>query len=59
MAANDENATLDAVCNANALWQWVLCCDRQQYRSHREYLTERAALTAGRKMLKKLAKLRV
>lgn len=57
MAINNKNATLDAVCNANALWQWVLCRDGQRYRSYREYLTERAALTAGRKMLKKLVKL--
>lgn len=57
MAGKDENATLGAVCNANGLWQWVICRDRQRYGSHREYLTERTALTAGRRMLEKLAKL--
>jgi hypothetical protein len=58
MSAKDENATLGAVCNANDLWQWVFCRDGRQYRSHREYLKERVALAAGRKMVKKLAKLR-
>ena len=58
MAAKDENATLGAVCNANNLWQWVVHRDGRRYRSHREYLKERVALAAGRKMLKKLAKLR-
>ena len=57
MAAKDENATLGAMCNANGRWQWELCRDGQRYRSHREYLKERVALAAGRKMLTKLAKL--
>jgi hypothetical protein len=59
MAANDKNATLDAISNAHDLWQWVICRDGQRYRSHREYLTRQVALRAGRRMLQKLAKLRI
>jgi len=58
MGRKNENATLGAVCNANGLWQWVVRCGGRQYRSHREFMKERAALAAGRKMLRKLAKLR-
>ena len=57
MAAKDENATLGAVCNSHGRWQWVVCRDGQRYRSHREYMQERVALAAGRKMLKQLARL--
>jgi len=57
VGAHEQNATLDAVCNANGLWQWELRREGQRYRSHREYLTERAALAAGRKTVRKVAAL--
>ena len=43
--------------NVARLWQWELRCGGRSYRSHREYLKERTAIAAGRKMLKQLARL--